>query len=500
MTDQSATTRLKVIRSFLSGIKQNKPVNLQTVINGMETEIIQSALAADVDFDYQGVWVKNFRTCASELGIQLDNMKVSWKSIEKKLNNEHQGNTSAPAESRSTPAPVASSTSSSSSSTCPGLKTKLSNIDREKVLKVYDALLQEESTCWVLKATKRQAIIEERTPWSVERKMREFVATLTFVHPSLSFILDTDDLNWVDYFNKEELNELKNSGQPLLRRVHHELKPKFDQIENLKSALDVYNYGRLIDHHPIEQPLLAWLSQTLMQTATFFIPGARTSTQNMLESDKLYYLWGLLNTIHRNSGIEALGKEKCSTSHSKTLNSKRKLSAVDEIEREKIGRRLDTVYIGGGIELGGLEAGPAKDNTKEFEDSMLKLPFVFKDMLNEIVSCRPSLIHKAHVLGYNINDADIPDGHIVRIRRTNELECPSDNDDYVLKILSLLELASYGKAIIDDTYSLCCQTRVPPSATGNPSPLPLSFSPSIDNQVQSSNASGSAKKSRKNTN
>ncbi|KAI9258807.1 hypothetical protein BDA99DRAFT_440726, partial [Phascolomyces articulosus] len=69
----------------------------------------------------------------------------------------------------------------------------------------------------------------------------------------------------------------------------------------------------------------------------------------------------------------------------------------------KISRRLDTLYIGKGIELGGLEAGPTKDNTKEFEDSMLKLPFVFKDMLNESVSCLPSLIHKVHVLGYNIN-------------------------------------------------------------------------------------------------
>ncbi|KAG2218873.1 hypothetical protein INT45_003940 [Circinella minor] len=79
----------------------------------------------------------------------------------------------------------------------------------------------------------------------------------------------------------------------------------------------------------------------------------------------------------------------------------------------------------------------------------------------KFVSCRPSLTHKAHVLGYNINgdavrliDADILDGHIVRIRRISELEYPSDNDDYILKVVSLLELASYGKAIIDDTYSL----------------------------------------------
>ena len=76
---------------------------------------------------------------------------------------------------------------------------------------------------------------------------------------------------------------------------------------------------------------------------------------------------------------------------------------MQEIEREKIGRRIDTNYVGSGIELGGLEAGYKKDNTKEFEDAMLKLPIVLKDMLTEIVNCRPSLLRKAHVIGYNVN-------------------------------------------------------------------------------------------------
>ena len=96
-------------------------------------------------------------------------------------------------------------------------------------------------------------------------------------------------------------------------------------------------------------------------------------------------------------------------------------------------------------------------------------------------------------------DADIPGGNIVRIRRADELEYPSDNDDYVLKMLSLLELTSYGKAIIDDTYSLCCQPRIPPSATGNPSLLPPSFIPT-EISPRSSNTSTSTKISRKNTN
>ena len=79
---------------------------------------------------------------------------------------------------------------------------------------------------------------------------------------------------------------------------------------------------------------------------------------------------------------------------------------------------------------------------------MLNLPFGFKNMLAEIVGHRSSLLHNAHDLDYNINgtyakynnntrlmricelknnsntidgavrliDADIPGGHIVRIR------------------------------------------------------------------------------------
>lgn len=89
--------------------------------------------------------------------------------------------------------------------------------------------------------------------------------------------------------------------------------------------------------------------------------------------------------------------------HAHLLNSKRKLLSSLEIEREKIGRRVDTIYIGGDIELGGLEIGPTRDNTKEFQGSMLKLSFVLKDMLTDIINHRPSLLRDAHVLGYNIN-------------------------------------------------------------------------------------------------
>ena len=61
------------------------------------------------------------------------------------------------------------------------------------------------------------------------------------------------------------------------------------------------------------------------------------------------------------------------------------------------------IYVGDEIELDGLEAGASKDNTKEFGDSKKKLPIVLRSMLLSIVTDRSTLIHKAHVVGYNIN-------------------------------------------------------------------------------------------------
>lgn len=72
--------------------------------------------------------------------------------------------------------------------------------------------------------------------------------------------------------------------------------------------MEAYKYGRQIEHHPINDPLLEWLSHALEQTSKFFIPGSTTPIQKFLESDSLYYLWFPVNTIFHNSDIQALGQ------------------------------------------------------------------------------------------------------------------------------------------------------------------------------------------------
>ena len=108
--------------------------------------------------------------------------------------------------------------------------------------------------------------------------------------------------------------------------------------------------------------------------------------------------------------------------------------------------------------------------------------------------------NKLILLGSSIRliDADLPDGHIIRLQRTDKLEYLMSNDDYVFKMLSLLELAAYGKTIIDDTFTLCCETRVPPCVGGELSLVPPSFMPASDSQDSSSSSSSNrSKKNRK---
>ena len=60
-----------------------------------------------------------------------------------------------------------------------------------------------------------------------------------------------------------------------------------------------------------------------------------------------------------------ISKEKSTSASSKASNNKRKLSGVDGTCCKAMGRKMDTVFIGGNIELGCIEiGGRTEDNTK----------------------------------------------------------------------------------------------------------------------------------------
>ena len=84
-------------------------------------------------------------------------------------------------------------------------------------------------------------------------------------------------------------------------------------------------------------------------------------------------------------------KEMISKSNQDSIDSKRKFSAVEVIQRVKLARRMDDIYRGDEIEYSCMEIGHHGDNTKELYDSYLKLPIVMKDMFMSIIDNTPQL-------------------------------------------------------------------------------------------------------------
>ncbi|KAI9467462.1 hypothetical protein BDB00DRAFT_880570 [Zychaea mexicana] len=214
---------------------------------------------------------------------------------------------------------------------------------------------------WTLKATEKEAAKKKEKPKAVEEKIMEFARKCNYHPPSQSLILDIEDDHWESVFTTDELGELEEDhGNPLLL-------PKMPK--------DVYKYAQKIDHDPIDDPLLAWLTMTLMSVSLLCMKHADVK-EGYLESDKQYQMWGFINTVFIGSPITAYSKEKSSKANATASNSKRKLSAVEEVQRKAMGRKMDAIYISGGKELGCMEVVSEADQMKEWKDGMVKMPVV----------------------------------------------------------------------------------------------------------------------------
>ncbi|CAO3599293.1 unnamed protein product [Absidia cylindrospora] len=170
-----------------------------------------------------------------------------------------------------------------------------------------------------------------------------------FYHPCHSLILDLSDNHWLDVFTEDEMTELTESGKPMLRSLPQELVNQLDNLARLDGALDAYKFAKALDYDPITEPLMMWLAHTIMTTAHFFFPKDSSSMCTSLETDQLYQLWGFVNNIFHGTNIHALSKERSSTSNAISLNSKRRLSATEEMTNANMGLKMDTIYARGRI-------------------------------------------------------------------------------------------------------------------------------------------------------
>ncbi|KAI8137428.1 hypothetical protein BJV82DRAFT_341221 [Fennellomyces sp. T-0311] len=385
-----------IIRDLMTTREQ---IDIQDVIDQAQDVIVDAHSRLEITDEWKSAWINFITLRAKVLNATVASKRPTWKAIENRIQTTGSPRTSKPT------TPHRSRTSGSmtkkSSSSSNGLRVPLTEEQKKEIPKMLDGL--DRNKFWILEATKQQALKDKQQPLSVEEKMKNFAMKCNYVHPCLSLILDVDDGHWASEFSKEELEEIGEYGTPLLRDLPLELKAKLDEIFEQDSALGAYNFGRKIEHNPINEPILAWLSQTLMTTAKFFLTDGAYDTDSFLESDSLYYLWSFYNTVFHGSSVVPIGKEKSSDANAAAQNAKRKLSAIEAVEKKKMGRRMDTIYKASHIELGCLEITQTPDDTKKIADSMLKLAVVMKDMLIEITTQMPTILHDIHILGYNIN-------------------------------------------------------------------------------------------------
>ncbi|KAI7858785.1 hypothetical protein BDC45DRAFT_564895 [Circinella umbellata] len=366
---------------------------------------------------------------------------------------------------------------------------------------------------WYLEATIPEPDEKRK---SVEERIIKFALDCNYYHPSQHLILDLSDSNWTSVFTKEERKEIENANCKLLRPLSSALNQQLSELYRKKTAKEAYNFARQIEHDPEHDPIFAWLSSSLQNTALLFLKQNKFNIQNYLESDKMYHLWNFLNKIFDASkDIVALGsEEKSSSANAAATNQKRKLSAVEPVDNLKMGRRTDTSYIGGGdVELGCLEIGKASDQTKEFMDGSIKMPIVMRDMLLKLVEESQALVNELHTLGYvimgnkiSLLDMDIPGGYVTRIRRTKPKTYPNSSENFVVRIGPLLDLAVIGKAIVEDTYNKFSNTMVPLSGAEDqeeehiiPPRIPVLLSSPFSPSSPSSSSHTSSSNKRRNT-
>ncbi|KAI9004825.1 hypothetical protein CLU79DRAFT_713434, partial [Phycomyces nitens] len=372
-----------VVCPVLLRLRINDTVRVKQVISELEDLIVKDYSPETPLNAFKGAWLNRIEGCAKLLKLKLasketllfDKRYYSFKRIKHRISNKL-GET-IDSSSRST-------TTTSTSSKKSELKAPFNDELKQTFVSNFNKL--DRNHFWYLDPTELPSV-------SVEERLFDYGLKCQYLHPIHSFIIDLGDLTLKEIFTENELLKIQEFGSSLLvHPIDETIGPGLSKLGEMKDIFKVHDYFRKLDYHPLSDHLVAWLAMSITTTSFSFLGNEPLGT--FLESDNLYRSWDFVNTICFYSKIEA---------NSKPINSKRKLSSIEEVSRKATGRKMDSIYVGADMELGALEIGGGKTNdTKDLKDGYLKLPTVMKDMLNDIVDKYPTIKEKVNIVGYNI--------------------------------------------------------------------------------------------------
>lgn len=164
------------------------------------------------------------------------------------------------------------------------------------------------------------------------------------------------------------------------------------------------------------------------------------------ERDLMRRVWSFIDTAFDTSELK-FRVEKESRGSKLSRNKKRKLSAVDKMERQAIGLIPDMLIFYDKLEFGFAEVAKEDDNTKELVEGGNKCSSLMLSMFSSLCAVSPTLKNQIKITCFLISRLKLtpmqlcnPIGYVKIMKRGDPLLYPLHSSVFCKRMFPLLEL------------------------------------------------------------
>ncbi|KAI9483536.1 MAG: hypothetical protein EXX96DRAFT_536858 [Benjaminiella poitrasii] len=235
----------------------------------------------------------------------------------------------------------------------------------------------------------------------VEDTMKSLIQETMYEHPVHSLILDPNDPIWVNYFDENELEEIRATNVKKMPDLPLDISAYISTYETYITARDMHKFAYSNYHDPIEEFDRKWVQESLIEASERFIRDAIVKVDEYSELDTIINIWSFVYKAFSDRQIKAMLGEK-------------------PRQRKSIGAKVDILFKCGLTELGACEVGlhdVIEVDEKYMNDCLLKLPKTLRDILSILVSKNEPQINNLAAVGYTMMGlsmelivADVPVG------------------------------------------------------------------------------------------
>ncbi|KAI9467796.1 MAG: hypothetical protein EXX96DRAFT_592235 [Benjaminiella poitrasii] len=314
--------------------KRDSPITMKDMLESLKKEIVDDYKVGDDIVQTEREWRLRIAEVAKAMDIKLKRHSPEHKNIVRKL------------------------------------------IDQQSktVVEIYEQM--DEERMWKLSSGK-----------IVEKEMMKMVERCKFEHPCHSFIFDTEDKNWLDFFTLEEINLPENFSN-LLDNIH--------QSVNVIGMNDLHKCLSTKYFHPKNEAPCHWAQKSVLEGIELHMFDFLKDTE-YTERDLMSRIWRLILTSFNHSRI-TIREEVPSAATKAQMNRKRRLSTLEPMKRKLKSKVPDHIMKFGTYEIGLTEGAKLDDDetgNKFLKDVMFKTPKLLKDMMSKLNEVAP---HKKNSL------------------------------------------------------------------------------------------------------